>query len=190
MYKSCKTEESAQRQLLFAEGLLQLMETCAWPKITVQQLCRCVGAPRNAFYRYFNTLDDVVDLLIDQHMIWGYTAHIERCAREQSGFTQDREMEELFRFWYAERHLLELLEKNGLTGHLLERLVNYHTNEQSNAYHRRFGQDATRRQLAVTFSVFGLEALLLQWHRRGYQPDAAEMARYARELMTQPLFPG
>lgn len=188
MYKACKTEESQQRQKRFAEGLLSLLETTAWPKITVRQLCCCVNAPRNAFYRYFNTLDDALDLLIDQKMIWDYTSYVTRCANEQSGFGAQQEMEELFHYWYSKREITNIFEKNGLTGRMLERLVSHHMSDQTNAYHLRFGDNALKMNLAIEFSVFGLMALLLQWHKRGYQPDAAEMASYARQLMTQPLF--
>lgn len=187
MYKHCKTEESARRQLHFADCLLHLLEKNAYNKVTVRTLCADAGAPRNAFYRYFNTMDDVIDLLIDSTMIWEYASYIERCAEGQ-GFTGLTEMEGLYEFWHSKRHLLDTLEKNGLTGRLLERIVQHYQQGSGSAYDTRFAADSTLRQMSITFSVYGLQALLLHWHHDGYRLSAAEMARRTLQLMTQPLF--
>lgn len=187
MYKSCKTEASTQRQLQFAQSLLDLLETHPFCQITVQQLCRAAGTPRNAFYRYFNNMDDVVDLLIDSRMIWEYAAYIERCARDNA-FTDETEMERLFTYWQGQRRLLTALEKNQMTARLLERVVQHYQHENTNAYRMRFGADAETMRMSITFSVFGVQALLLEWHRNGYCPPAGEMARRALRLLTEPLF--
>lgn len=187
MYKHCKTEESANRQLHFSNCLLHILEKTSYEKVTVRMLCMVAEAPRNAFYRYFNTMSDVIDLLIDSNMIWEYTAYIERCAEAQS-FTGLTEMEGLYEFWHSKRQLLDVLEKNGLTGHLLERIVEHYQQGSGSAYDHRFAADNTMRQMAITFSVYGLQALLLNWHHDGYRLSPAEMARLTLQLMTQPLF--
>ena len=189
MYKSCKIESSKRRQQAFVDGLLQLLEKTAWPKVTVQQLCRSLDVPRNAFYRYFDTLDDVLDLLINRHLIRGYTSYIEQCAREHGCLPAGREMVELFHFWHAKRRLLDMLDKNGLLDRMLGRLARYDVAHASAELRSRFKGNIDKVESAVAFSVSGLMALVLQWREHGYQPDEAEMAQYALEFMTQPLFP-
>lgn len=188
MYKSCKLESSKRRQLSFVDGLLQLLEKTAWPKVTVQQLCRSLNVPRNAFYRYFDNLDDLLDLLIDRYLIGDYISYIERCASEHGCLPAGREMVELFHFWRAKRRFLDLLDKNGLLDHMLGRLARYDMVHASVNLRSRFKGNIDKVESAVLFSVSGLMALVLRWRDRDYQPDEAEMAQYALEFMTQPLF--
>ena len=55
MYKLCKTEESTARQRLIENGLMELMRQSGFEAISVSNLCKHVGVPRNSFYRYFTT---------------------------------------------------------------------------------------------------------------------------------------
>ena len=70
MYKKCKTEESAKRQKQFAECLMQLMEKKNFSDITITELSSRMNAPRNAFYRYFDSLEDVLYSYLDDILLY------------------------------------------------------------------------------------------------------------------------
>ena len=53
MYKICHTEESSRRQRALEQGLLNILGTVPYAKITLTDLCRQLQIPRKTFYRYF-----------------------------------------------------------------------------------------------------------------------------------------
>ena len=65
MYKLCKTEKSIERQKLFQTTLLSMMKKQKYHDITVTSLCKEMGIPRKTFYRYFDSLEDVLFMIID-----------------------------------------------------------------------------------------------------------------------------
>lgn len=109
MYKLCKTEQSAQRQRDFELALLRLMEQKNYYKITITDLCKEMGAPRKAFYRYFDSIDDVLDALLDYEYL------------ESMKEVVNQIYEPFFLYWSNNRRLLDVLEKYGLSPRLISR---------------------------------------------------------------------
>ena len=68
-YKACKTPQSAQRQREVVECLVDMMRTQQYGDITVCALCQRAQMPRKAFYRYFETKDDVFEALVELTML-------------------------------------------------------------------------------------------------------------------------
>ncbi len=187
MYKLCKTEQSAKRQKLLEQGLLEMMKTVHYDEIMVIDLCNQLGIPRKAFYRYFTGKEGALHALIDHTMM------------EYEGFSQAKqqgkkrslqlELETFFQFWEVHRDFLDALHKSGLTGIMLERATAYSVSE--GVFPIRFLQDeelVVRRQVVV-FAVCGLISMVLQWHRDGFRESPQKMAGVAKRLLNQPLFP-
>ena len=88
MYKECKTLRSCERQREFGKMLLKIMEKQDLKKITVSALCREMKVPRRSFYRYFDTIEDVLDALTDEVVI-------------AASFRVDRQidLEAFFEYW-------------------------------------------------------------------------------------------
>jgi len=157
MYKKCKTEESANRQKQFAECLMQLMEKKNFSDITITELCSRMNAPRNAFYRYFDSLEDVLysyldDILMESFLIWegdDYLIHY-------------------FDYWRRHKKILELLEKNQLSAHLYARA-------QLLCYKEENGNEFKQQEMKNSFYISGLLTLVTMWNREGMTKSSEEM---------------
>lgn len=189
MYKLCKTEESAGRQERIAECLLQMMCRRTYASITVSALCETAKIPRKAFYRYFESKDDVLDILIDR-CILRYKAYPVD-LRADGCISPEAEMMRFFTFWKDERALLEALSRSGITGLLVERVLRRRREDGTWTGGRLSMtphdlQDAARA--AERFAIVGLFAIVIEWARAGCRVPVSEMAAVSARLLTQPLF--
>ena len=187
MYKVCKTQQSAERQRHIVDCMMEMLHEERFESITVQALCNRAQIPRKTFYRYFEEKDDVISAMADLIMM-----EYEKFSgpyREGDRRTSTRDMEKLFTFWYQNRDMLDLFDRNSLTQRLIERFIVVGCNE--NVGERLIARKEDDREMfhmVIKFSVCGLFALILNWRRRGYAQTPQEMAEIAVRLLTQPLY--
>ena len=187
MYKLCKTEQSVKRQREIEDCLLKIMRTKSFEDITITELCEKMKMPRKAFYRYFESKDDALAALIDHSM------------SEYSGFSVDRsgesnrsltaELEEYFLFWYHKRELLDVLDKSGLIGILIERTVNYPIKDRILIERFLPDDDVNIRERVFKFAFSGLVYTMISWYRDGFNVSTRDMAVIACRMLKEPLFP-
>lgn len=187
MYKLCKSEQSAARQKQLEQGLLKAMLTQRYEDISVSDLCDWMEVPRKSFYRYFSNKDGALFALLD-HTLMEFE-QLPNGSGAVSGNSALGALEQFFVFWYERRTLLEALMRNRLSGMLVERAT-------SHALHERMmpayllTKDENSQQLALTFAVCGLLAMVMQWHRDGYRETPAEISQVATMMLTKPLVTG
>lgn len=112
MYKNCKTLYSSERQKEFENLLLNMLEKQQLGEITITALCKEMNAPRKAFYRYFDTMEDVLNARVDEALLSSFLymeGHVEP--------------EKFFEYWKKNRQLLAVLERNEMSQKLMERSV-------------------------------------------------------------------
>ena len=68
MYKICKTAKSEARQKEFQDTLLRMLEKQKMKDITIVSLCQEMEISRKTFYQYFDTVEDVLYIMIDREM--------------------------------------------------------------------------------------------------------------------------
>lgn len=185
MYKICQTEQSIRRQRELEQGLLRLMLRRNYEDLTVKDLCDEMALPRKSFYRYFSSKDGVLYALID-HTLADF--FMMPTVGNKSRGTAIGDLDLYFLFWYEKRELLDALHRSGLSGILAERATNFAL--QEGHMPRQFKKMRLDIQtLAMAFSVTGLMAMILQWHRSGFQVSPDEMTKLATEILTAPLLP-
>lgn len=184
MYLSCTTEESSQRQLQFAFLLLEKMNTQPYSQITVAQLCQEVAISRNAFYRYFDSKEDVLDALID-HTLIDYYRDLDFSPDTQTNFRKG--IVHFLQYWLEQKPLLDALQKNGLESKLLERCRNHSIQWYVDAFHGPLLENEESRSQIIMFSVNGLFSVILDWHRKGYSQSIEQMVSVIERLMLKPL---
>ena len=185
MYKICQTEQSIRRQRELEQGLLRLMGKRNYEDLTVKDLCDEMALPRKSFYRYFSSKDGVLYALID-HTLADF--FLMPTVGNKSRGTAIGDLDLYFLFWYEKRELLDALHRSGLSGILAERATNFAL--QEGHMPRQFKKMRLDIQtLAMAFSVTGLMAMILQWHRSGFQVSPDEMTKLATEILTAPLLP-
>lgn len=184
MYKLCKTEQSALRQKQIEDALLELMGSVRYEDISVSDLCRKLGIPRKAFYRYFSGKDGALFALLD-HRLLEYGSG----GREEfgvSGAHLSMDFEWFFQFWRRQKTLLDALERSGISGILVERAIR---NTQEAVISGLPDRSAQALSAATAFGVCGMMSMVLQWHRDGYSQSVQEMAELTRNLLRKPLVP-
>lgn len=186
MYKLCKTEQSAQRQIEIEEGLLALMQQHRYEEITVSNLCESLKMPRKSFYRYFGSKDDALYALLDRRLMGYETQYSGNITYLNPGITLD--LNWFFEFWLRQKDLLDALAYSGLTGILVERSVQ--NSQRAEIFD--YAPDIYSKsdvEMITSFTVCGLMTVVTQWHHAGYQQSPKEMAETAYKMLTRPLVP-
>lgn len=186
MYKLCKTEQSAARQRILEEGLLTAISVRRYDELSVSDLCTQLGIPRKSFYRYFSSKEGALHALLD-HTLMGFDEFSLSTATGQR--TLHRDLSQFFLFWQHHKPLLDALEKNDLSGLLIQRAIAYGVSGA--ALPRRFlPKDTLEMQEQVTmFAVCGLMSMVIAWHQSGFAQPVSKMADTAIRVLSQPLFP-
>ena len=164
MYKECKTRKSGERQKKFEQTLIKMMEKQDFKTITVSALCREMGAPRKAFYRYFDSMEDVLNALTDEVIIEA-SLHVEGQI----------ELEKFFEYWKKEKAFLDVLQKNGWSQKMMERcfsmvLANERLDMNSVGAMKRAGY------------ISAMLTLVTMWHHNGMKQSVEEMKNLVLEM--------
>ncbi|MBQ6839171.1 MAG: TetR/AcrR family transcriptional regulator [Oscillospiraceae bacterium] len=184
MYKQCKTEQSAQRQRQLELGLMQMMLTKRYEEISVSDLCDEMNVPRKSFYRYFSSKDGCLFALLDHTMMEFFDSGLGALGLTPG--TAIGDLDRYFVFWKEHRLLLDALQRNSLSGILVERAMSLAQRERlMPGYIRNWAQDL--QQLALSFAVSGLLSMVVQWHKQNFSTPASEMTRIAVAMLTKPL---
>lgn len=180
MYKQCRTEQSATRQRILENGLLEAMLTRHYDEISVSDLCTQLEIPRKSFYRYFSSKEGALHALLDHSLM-----EFEGFATENLDIRQ--EMENFFRYWYSRKPLLDALERSNMSGVLIQRAIGHALSETVTL--QNLQDQTTIQNYAVIFGVCGLMSLVVQWHHDGYPAGVGQMAENAARLLQQPIYP-
>lgn len=183
MYKLCKTEQSATRQRQLEEGLLTAMKMKRYEEITISDLCDQMQIPRKSFYRYFSSKDGALQALID-HRLEAFEREIDL---RTTGLTDVRhQCREFFSFWYQEKEFLDALSRSELSGFLVQRAIR-RARDEGECPVELAAEPCPARDHAITFSVCGIMALVIRWHRLGFLESVDEMADIAVRVLTVPI---
>lgn len=164
MYKLCKTEKSAKRQKQFQETLLVMMGEQSYSSVTVTALCEKMGTSRRVFYRYFDTLEDVLHAAVDEVLAGAYY-YLEAPV----------EIVEFFRYWKEHKAFLDIMAKNGQSQKLNER-----------SYVRVLSNltldKVTTRKMRHAGSISAILTIVVLWHHSGMKNSPEEMADLMVEM--------
>ncbi len=179
MYKICHTEESANRQRALEQGLLVMMQSQPYGKITLTELCGRLQIPRKSFYRYFPTKDDCLLALIDHTLSDCNTAAL-------TAWEGDRELKEIqlqrfFSYWLEQRGFLDAIRDNDQTYLLLDRTTVIVDRMKEKGASGEFARDQVEY-----FVAHGLMTTVLRWHSHGFQSTPGEMAEVFSRLLHSP----
>ena len=183
MYKICQTEQSTHRQRKLEQGLLQLMLHKNYEDISVSDLCEYMNVPRKSFYRYFSGKDGALYSLIDHTLADFYQMPVpERKTRGNAVGDLDL----FFAYWYNNKPFLDALQRNSLSGILMERANSFALRE--GFFPKKFKVLPEDQQgIALSFAVCGLMSMTLSWHLQGFMFSPDEMTRLAINMLTTPL---
>lgn len=182
MYKRCVSEQSARRQRELEAGLLEAMLTCPYENISVSDLCADMNIPRKSFYRYFTSKEGALYALVD-HTMLEFSGELFSNNFRATLAT----LEHFFSFWKSKKSFLDAITKNGLSGILIQRALEYAQRDELVSANLAPLQPTQPREYVILFFVAGLLTMVIQWHNDGYKTPVKEMASVAAQLFTRPL---
>ena len=183
MYKICQTEQSTHRQRKLEQGLLQLMLHKNYEDISVSDLCEYMNVPRKSFYRYFSGKDGALYSLIDHTLADFYQMPV---PEKKTRGTAVGDLDLFFTYWYNNKLFLDALQRNSLSGILMERANSFALRE--GFIPPKFKAIPEDKQgIALSFAICGLMSMILGWHLQGFTISPDEMTRLAINMLTIPL---
>lgn len=173
MYRNCTTELSARHQRQVTDALLELMQKMPYEDITVTLLCQTAGLSRRVFYHLFSNKTGALHALVDHKLL-----DIESYGREIPS-----DALRFFRYWMDQKTFLDVLNANGYSGLLLERLISRVLTEDYDVlYWLRSNGWIDNSQEVIVFGLSGLMGLVYSWYYSGYRKSPEEMAALVAQI--------
>lgn len=172
MAKTCVTEKTAQRQRWIENGLLELMQNRKYEGINVTDLCDHLQLSRRSFYRYFDSLDDVLNSMMDHTFQQMPIAPMEPSIRD---------LENSYKFWVERRELLDALSNGGLMEKLFDFALRY-----TDFYNKGSGESGLEKERQL-FIIGGFVSLIISWYMDGFQKTPGQMARISHDMLYEPF---
>lgn len=175
MYRKCATETSVQHQKQVTDSLLALMEKMPYEDITVTQLCQTAGVTRRVFYHLFSNKTGALHALVDHKIL----------DMESYGGNISNDALRFFLYWKDQKVFLDALGENGMSGLLLERMINSVLTEDYELLYwlRRKGW-AEYSQEVIIFSLSGMMGLVYSWYTNGFRKSPEEMAALLEQMVS------
>lgn len=186
MYKECKTERSEARQRSISGRLLEMMEKRQYDDISVTDICEDLSMPRKAFYRYFDDKESALDCAIAQKLSEFPMSQANPPAAPRM---LHRELESFFKFWFEERRLLEILDKNGKLSKIMDMSLKFPLETIVSMDKLLPHEEASMRERIYRFAITGLISIVIDWYREGFKSSSADITRIAIRLLTKAPFP-
>ena len=187
MEKLPQTQAAQKRRSQLEEALLSLMRTRGYTQITVTDICREADIPRRTFYHYFDCKEAVLRAVVESML---NECFLEVMLEFNRGYEVMKEsLVRNFRYWQGEaREKLDLLLDNGLPGEMMQCALRWVESEHLGLPHRP-GVSEKELELITMVGCSGFFTLLLYWRRNNYRESPEEMADFAMQVLSEPLFP-
>ena len=187
MEKLPQTQAAQKRRAQLEEALLALMRTRGYAQTTVTDNCREADIPRRTFYHYFDSKEAVLRAVVESML---NECFLEVMLEFDRGFDAMRDsLIRNFRYWQGEaREKLDLLLENGLSGEMMQCALRWLESEHLGLPHRP-GVSDKELELITMVGTSGFFTLLMYWRRNNYRETPEEMADFAIQVLSEPLFP-
>ena len=181
MYARVVSEKSAAQQRKFEQALMELMEEKLFENISISELCRETGLSRKIFYRLYDAKADVVYAMID-HAIMDTGSFVPDASVGEGG------MHHFLAYWKSRKRFLDVLAKNRISALLSQQAILLVLEEEPDIVNSFSAGNLDMKKEMVTFCISGLFALVLDWHKRGFDRSIDEMSRILMGVvMTAPV---
>lgn len=183
MYKNCQTTRSRERQRFIAYTLVEMMGEMSFREVQITELCRRADVPRKAFYRYFDTKEDVIAFL-------AVTA-LEESSKDGDFILKSLDYGEgmgvhLFQYWRDHKELFRALTDPDSYGIFMHEYIKMIMEKELG--HSRVSHYHENARSVALFSAVGFIAMLQMWQRQGFQKSPEEIGKLYNEMLTKPLY--
>ncbi len=176
MYKICHTKESDQRERQIEHALLDIMQRCLYRDITISEICRKAEISRQTFYRYFDSVDDVLYALVDHSV-----QNVKYSCVGMDDFKL--ELEKMFEFYYQNPALVNALKQNRMEWLMICHTAKWNCKEDFDEKKISVQRKDLQRDIYNLYHSAGLLSLVLWFQEAGWIYTPKEMAAIVAESM-------
>lgn len=175
MYKKHNNPAAIETQEKIRFSLLKALEHKTLTQVKVSDLCRDSGVSRNAFYRNFDSLEDVLVYHLDTLCV-DMVALLSGLSKGENYL--ETYMATFFQFWYGYRNTLDLFFRNNISNLLVLRLSEMieFTMEDSPVT-----PSSPNPIKGYVFFSGGLISVLYTWIRNDYSIAPEDLAKWTMD---------
>lgn len=180
MYKNHSSPAAIETQEKLRCSLLNELKHKTLAQVKISELCKAAGVSRNAFYRNFETLEDVLVYHLD-------TVGVEM-VEALSGLPREDYLETymaaFFRFWYGHRETLDLFFRNNISNLLILRLSELVEFTMEDSVRTSASPNPIK---GYVFFSGGMVSVLYAWIRNGYELSPDDLAKWTMDNVRRGL---
>lgn len=172
MYKPQSSLTAVETQDKLCAALLKLLRHNTLKDVKISVLCQKAGVSRNAFYRNFETIDDILVYHADKVCI-----EMSEYLNSLTSKSMESFISGFFKFWYAHKDDLELFFQNNISNLLIERI-----SENLELCLSLPTQKPSPNPIkGYVFLASGMIGVLYTWIRKRYNIDPDTLANWIVE---------
>ncbi len=185
MYKECQTPNSRKRQQHIAHTLVEMLAEKSFREVQISELCRQADIPRKAFYRYFDTKEDVIVYLAESALA---ESSIDGDFMDHQLTASDGQIigVHIFEYWKDHAELFNALTDQDSLGVFQTTYMEMILSRQL-GLSRICANHESKRAVAL-FAASGFLGLLLLWKHSDFSRTAEDMGRMFAQMLTTPLY--
>lgn len=172
-----KENKINRAQQHFINALLELMEKKPFEEITVSELAMKAEYDRRTYYRYFNTMTDILRLYCTQIL-----QEMNQMIMQSGKLTLHSGITSYYYFWKKYQFLLERLDQNGLLGYLEEEHDHLLYEAVGKVVQPEIPEEIENApalsRYAYFFTTGGLWNILVWWCREGMKESPEALCSY------------
>ncbi len=159
---SSNTEQKALSKECIQTALLSIMETKLLRNISISEIAEKAGVSRNAFYRNFQSKEQVLENYVND-----ITEDFYKRIDSSNNVSRRNFLVNLFKHLYGQRNIIEIIRKNNIS-YMLEDVFNY--------YAKKVTYKLSDNKYTNYYIGGGLYALVMQWAKNSYTESPEEMS--------------
>lgn len=181
MYKICSRPKASARQQHIAACLMQMLHQQTFSEITVSALCKSAGVPRQVFYRYFDTREDVLRLALDEYVHELFNSVDSGRIDNQDCYLTD--LERYFQFCKEHADDIRAIHRSGLADFILDYIVSSMIPDSLPGSRKLFlDQEVVRTSILIWCS--GILTVTFLWVQNGCTTPTHRLAEASYQAAT------
>lgn len=173
--KGTRKKESAR---LICEALLQISEKKDFDSITISEISNVSTISRNTIYRLFDTKEDILEYLINEHMIEivrRYDSLVNYDVTDHSYEMIYQSYLTYFQIWEREKHILLVLKKCGKLHYLYDVIGKSVQNNNSEYIIEKIKTGEHFREYYYTWLSGTITSILIHWVKQNCKETPEEL---------------
>lgn len=171
-----ESQKKLSKESIFG-ALIKLLDSNSYNNITITQITAIAGVSRMAFYRNYNTKDDIINVYLDDLF-----ESVLQQANVIGCKSKEEHLRYFFNFYYNNKEIIIILLKNNLL-HLFYDKFKKHTMDFFKTQPDK--NDPIFEDYLALYATGGLYSVLIEWISGGTLKSCEEMTQLTLEITSK-----